>query len=330
MAAKIAAYFGPKHGILYANLLRIPSLIAFALVPIAGSHTLLAIICFGVLQQMAAALYDLCYLVGFSKVRSIGNSGKELGTMQIVERVAKVISPLIGGTLASLYSPEVTIIVACVAFSVAAVPLFRSVEPTMTRAKLRLRGFPFRLAARSLVSESVVGVDFVASGLVWSLFITIFVFHGTKEGIYATLGGLASLGVLISIVAAWVFGKLVDRRKGHILLTVGALANTVIHLFRPFASTPSSVVGVNMVNETATSAYALPFTRVMFDVADTSGYRITYMMYIEMVVNIGAAGACILLWLLVTHFGIEPGMKTIFVVAALYELLLLLSRRAAK
>lgn len=330
LAAKIIAYFGPKHGILFANFLRIPSLIAFSLVAGAGDKALIAVIVFGVLQQMAATLYDLSYLVDFSKVRHLDRSGRELGTMQVIERAAKVVSPLVGGMLASVYSPQVTIIVACVAFSLAAIPLFRSIEPTATKAPLKIAGFPWRMTAKSLVAESAVGVDFVVSGMVWSLFITIFVFADTKDGIYAALGGLASLGVLASILAAWTFGRLVDRKKGDVLLAVGTIINSLLHLFRATVTTPAGVMGANIVNETATSAYALPFTRVVFDVADSSGHRIAYLMFIEISVNIGDFLACILLWQLVVHGGDEFGLKFMFVMAALYELLLLLARRAAR
>lgn len=327
IVAKYAAYFGPKHGILLANVIRIPSLIAFALVP---EYGVWAIIAFGVFQQLSSAMYDLCYLTDFSKVKSSLHAGKEIGTMQIIEKVAKVLSPLVGGAIASMYSPRVTIIVACVLFVASAWPLFKTIEPTMTRSRLRIAGFPWRLALRSLVSQSVVGFDFVASGMAWTLFVTIFVFASLGEGTYAALGGLASLGVLISMAAAWAFGQIVDRHKGGLLLLVGALANSIIHLFRPFATTPAGVMGINIANETATSAYAMPFTRVMFDVADSSGFRITYLMFIEMAVNIGAAIGCFVLLGCIHWLGVQGGLMAFFVVAAAYEVLLLFSRRAAK
>ena len=325
VAAKYASYFGPKHGILLANILRIPSLIAFALVPIYGFP---AIMVFGAFQQMSSALYDLCYLIDFSKVKNSINAGKEIGTMQIIEKVAKVISPLIGGVIASIVSPQATILLACALFVVAALPLLRTVEPTMTRTKLRLRGFPWRLAMPSLISESVVGFDFIASGITWTLFASLFIFANSGNGVYAALGALASLGVFISILAAWVFGQLVDRHKGKILFTVGVISNSLIHLFRPFVMNPAGMMGVNIANETATSAYAMPFTRLLFDVADTSGFRITYMMFIEMTVNAGAAIGCLVLALMVFLMGEGLGMQIMFVVAAIYESLLLNSRRS--
>ena len=323
-AAKYAAYFGPKHGILLAHIVRIPSLVVFALVPAYG---LPALIAFGVLQQVSMAMYDLCYMVDFSKVKHSIHAGKEIGIMQIVEKVARVVSPLVGGVVASLYSPQVTIVLASIMFLLAAVPLFKTVEPTMTRVKLRIAGFPWRLALPSLIGQSAVGFDLIMSGMVWTLFVTVVILGSMGSAVYAALGGLASLGVLASMLAAWVFGRIVDKHKGGTLMTVGVVANTILHMFRPFVTSVAGVMGVNIVNETATSAYALPFMRHIFDVADTSGFRITYMMYIEVALSVGAALGCGVVYLCVELLGVQYGLMAAFMIAAAYELLLLISRR---
>lgn len=327
VAAKYAAYFGPKHGILAANILRIPSMIAFAFVP---EYGLVPIIIFGVLQQMSSTLYDMCYMIDFSKVKHAIHAGKEIGMMQMVEKFAKVISPVIGGVIASIWSPEVTIILASILFVFAALPLLRTVEPTPTRAKLKLSGFPWRLAKPTLISYSVVGFDFVASGMAWTLFITIFVFASLGDNVYSALGALASFGVLVSIAASWTFGQMIDKKKGDVLLVAGTLVNIVLHFFRPFAASPPSVIGVNMVNETATSAYAMPFTRATFDVADSSGSRLAYMMYMEMTLNFGAALGCFVMAIGIWMLGEKSGLTLVFLVAAVYQLLMLASTRQAK
>ena len=257
VAAKFIAYFGPKHGILLANLLRIPSLGAFALVPIAGDNALWAIAAFGLFQQLSAAAYDIAYTTDFSKVKHAERAGREIGTMLVIEKIARVASPIVGGIIASMWSPQATIILAAVLFAFSALPLFASVEPTATRVKLRISGFQWRLALPSVISQSVVGVDYVVSGMVWTLFMTVFIFAGLHENIYMALGGLASLGVAVSMVAAWVFGRLVDRHKGDVLLVLGIVGNTITHLFRPFIGTTTGVMGVSVANETATSAYSL-------------------------------------------------------------------------
>ena len=325
--AKYAAYYGPKHGVLIANIVRIVSMISFAFVP---QYGLPAIIIFGVLQQISASMYNICYMINFSKVKHVLNVGKEIGTMQIIEKIAKMLSPIVGGVIASLWGPRVSILLASILFILAAVPLFRTVEPTASRMKLKFQGFPWRLARATLISQSVVGFDFVASGLVWSLFVTIFVFAELGDGIYSALGALASFGVLISVLASWTFGKMIDRRKGDVLLRAGVVANSVLHLFRPFTTNIAGVVGVNIVNETATSAYTMPFTRATFDVADSSGSRIVYMMYSEMMIDIGEALCCLLLAVGILLLGTHGGMVLVFAVTAVYELLMLTSTSQAK
>ncbi len=330
LMAKFVAYYGPKHGVLFASLLRILSLAAFAFVPVAGEYALLAIAAFGFFQQLSASAYEIAYTTDFSKVKHQAHAGKEIGTMQMIEKVAKVASPLAGGAIASAWSPQATIILAALLFLASVIPLFATAEPTTTRNRLRVSGFPWRLAAPSLVAQTVVGADFVVSGMVWTLFITVTIFTTLHDNIYVAIGGLASLGVLASVVAAWVFGKLVDKHRGGLLLTLGVIVNTITHGFRPFITTTPGVMGVSIVNESATSAYTLPLTRVLFDVADTSGFRITYLMFAEMCLAFGAALVSLLLWLALQFLAPYYAFAALFVFGAVYELLLLGCRRAAR
>jgi MFS family permease len=327
IAAWYVSYFGPKHGVLIAGLLRIPSLIAFMFVP---EYGLIAIILFGVFQQMSSSIYDISYWTDFSKVKSIIHPGKEIGTMLIFEKIARIISPVVGGVLATAASPQATILVAAVLFVASAIPLLRSVEPIPTRSRMKFKGFPWRYATPSLISQSATGFDFVTSGLVWSLLLTVVIFGTYGDGAYAAIGGLASIGVLTSVVTAWTFGKLVDKHQGDTLLSFGTIANAIIHVFRALISTPVSAVMVSIANETATSAYSIPFTRVIFDVADGTGFRVTYIMLVEMMLSIGAFLACIVFAICVLVLGDVGGIKAMFIVAAAYEFLLLVSRRQAK
>lgn len=324
LAGKVAAYWGPKHTALVGNLLRIPSLIFFALA--AQSH-LPAVLLFGLFQGLSIAFYNVGYTVDFSKVHNPLHVGKELGTMQLVEKIARVSSPLIGGVLAAVSSPQVVIVIAIVAFMVSAVPLFRSIEPTKVKSRLTFRGFPWRLATNSLLAQAATGVDFVASGLVWTLFITTVVFGNEGNRIYATIGALASFGVFISMVTSWTFGRLIDRHKAKELIVVGAVGNMIVHAFRPFVAAPAGVVATNITSETATGAYAMSLVRVMFDVADRSGYRILYVVYAEMITNVGCALTCAVWWLTMQWFGVEFAFNAVFIFAAMGVLLLIAACR---
>lgn len=327
LAAKYVAYAGPKHAVLVANIIRVFSMVALALVSTYGFP---AIIAFGLFQQAAIALYALGYLVDFSKVRHLEHTGKELGTMQLIEKAARVVSPIIGGLLATFFSPIVVILVSAVLFVASSIPLFRTVEPTKTRARIVFEGFPWRASFVSFVAQFSAGYDYIASSLAWVLYVTIVVFAGVGVAVYSNLGWLLSIGVVASMVATWFFGKVVDRRSGDILYSAGAITNSVIHLFRAFTTTPVGVAGINVANETMTTAYVLPFMRLQFDLADNSGHRILYMTLTQMAEALGEAVACAIFALIFWVFGHQSGFQFFFVTAAAFELLLLTARRYTK
>lgn len=321
--AAYAARFGPKHGILLANLLYIPSMIIFPLTPQLGLLGFGIVIVF---QGFSAALYDLCYKIDFSKVKSAEHAGKELAFMAIIEKIAKGVSPFVGGFLALLAGPQATIWASALLFLLASLPLFRTGEPITGHQKLVFRGFPWRLAVRSWIAEIGVGFDATVSGVVWSLFIVIAVLQSTGNQVYAELGALMSVILFASLISSYVFGRIIDRRRGGELLKYGVLMNSVVHLMRPFAGNPVMVAGVNMANETATTGYMMAYLRGIFDTADLSGYRVTFLGFCEMALNAGAAIAAGIGLVLVLALGDADGFRMLFYVAAVGSLAILVSK----
>lgn len=318
--AKYAAVFGPKHGILLSNLLYIPSMIIFTFVPEWG---IVALIITGILQGTSATMYDLCHLIDFSKVKSFDHAGKEIAYMNIVEKVATGLSPLVGGLLAFLAGPKATMLAAALLFALASIPLFRTGEPTPVHQKLVFRGFPWRMAWRSLLAETAVGFDGLASGTAWSLLVAVAIL-GIDSGnrVYAELGALLSVVLLVALAASYAYGSLIDKRRGKQLLQIAGIANALVHLVRPFVTTSQFVAAVNASNEVATTGYGMAFTRGMFDTADLSGHRITYLGCIELVVNIGSLLAGVSIFLFVCLFGDIAGMRSFYFFAAAVALLI--------
>lgn len=323
-AAKYVARFGPKHAIFVANLLRIPSLVAFAF---ASEYGLPAIIVFGLFQQAAVSLYTIAYLDDFSKVKHSDHAGKEIGYMDIIEKFSRAVSPLVGGALATAVSPNAAIILAALLFTLAALPLFRTAEPVATGMRLRLRGLPWRHIWRSCATSFADGYDFVVSGVVWTLFISVIVFAGSGNEVYAIIGGLASLGVVVASLSAYMFGQLIDKHRGLELMVSSAMGKSMVHLFRPFATSVPGVAATGIVSEITATGYMMAFIRIVFDRADSSGNRLGYLSVLEVVRNIGAAAATTMMVLLVWLAGDYAGFAFSFVVAAFVHLLFLLSRR---
>lgn len=323
-AGIFAAKIGSKKGILTANILYIPAMIALGFVPEAGIP---ALIIAGVCMGISGTLHEICYFVEFSRVKSMAHAGKEIGFMNILEKIAVGVSPVIGGFIALLFGPSVTMWVAGLLFIFAAAPLFRTADRVEKHQRIVIKGFPWKVAMPSIYARAGVGFDIVATGTVWGLFIAIIIFPNFNNEIYVVLGILASITIVVAIASSYIFGKLIDNRRGGMLLRVGVIADSLIHASRAMVTTPAGVVGVNITDEVATTAQTMAFTRGMFDTADLSGHRVMYLMGIEIMSMLGAALACgvLLLCLMLTN-NVEVGMRIFFVISALAILMIMSAR----
>lgn len=313
-SALIIARIGPKHGTLISNILAAISMLFLPFVP---EYGVWAIAAWGFMQASSTCLYDLCYLVDFSKVKNVDHAGKEIAFMNILEKIATGISPVVGGALAFIAGPQIVMLLASVLFLIAALPLLKTVEPTLTHQKIDFRGFPWRTTWRSLVAETGVGFDNFVTGTAWILFIAVVIFAGDGHEVYAKVGALASVALVAALVASYTFGKLIDRRRGGDLLKAGTILNSFIHAMRIFVTTPVSIIFANILNEAATTAYSMAFTRGLFDTADYSGKRIAYLFLIEVVVNLGNAIAALVFAVILSFAPVDMGFKIFFVVSSL-------------
>lgn len=294
-AALILASQGPKHGLLYANVLFAFGMLALFNIEHYG-FGMLIIWC--VIHSFAGTLNNLCYMVDFSKVKHSDHAGKELGYMSIIEKIAAGLSPVIGGVLASVFSPLAAIFLSATLFLLSAVPLMQTKEPIKTHQKLRFHGYPWRLTRSNYIAQAAVGVDIFASASAWSLFIAMIVFANDGQEIYAKIGALASFTVLVALVSSFAYGRLIDRQAGGQLLSFAVLANSLTHILRPSVNSVFGVIGNNIANEATTTGYNMAFTRGIFDTADRSGFRVTYLFLLEIAANSGAALAALYLALL--------------------------------
>lgn len=317
-SAYVIAKIGPKHATLMSNLLYVPALLILTLLPEYGMFSLVG---FGLFQAVSSAMYEMSYLVNFSKVRAEEFIGKEIGYMHMLERLAGGLSPVLGGFVAFLFGPQATLIVASILFAGAALPLLFTPEPVRLNQKITYHGLPWRKIYRGVRAELSIGVDLLVSGTSWSLFVALAIFGETTNSIYAKLGILASITIIAAIISAKAFGMIVDRKRGGELLRVGVVLNVMTHLCRPFVSTPLGAVLINASKEVATTGYAMPFTKGMFDMADNlPGYRIVYVSIMALTASVGAALAALIVAGFTMFFNEIHSLQLSFILAAVTTL----------
>ena len=319
LSGYFVGFFGPKHGILISNLLYVPAMVSLGLMPIFGD---ICILMWGIFMAISGSVYYTCYMVDFSKVKNVEHAGKEIAFMNILEKIAVGVSPIIGGLVALYFNLGVVIWMAAALFAFSALPLFWSGEPVKTNRKLNFIGFPWRMTFRSMFAQVGVGFDYVTTAMAWSLFIVIAIFPGAGWDIYVKLGFLSSVTILAAIAASYTYGRIIDRSKGGRLLKYSVIANALVHVSRPFATTPASIVGTNITNEVATMGYNMSFMRGVFDTADMSGHRTMYFCISGIIIDIGGALACSVLLACVSIYGNIYGLRAFFFFAALFVLLI--------
>ncbi|MFS8120210.1 MAG: hypothetical protein ACMG55_17245, partial [Microcoleus sp.] len=100
----------------------------------------------------------------------------------------------------------------------------------------------------------------------------------------------------------------------------GTIGNSVIHMTRPFISTPGGAVALNMVNEFSTTAYSMPYMKSVFDVADSlPGYRIAYLSLMEFANSLGSSLIFVIALLCVLAVG-TSGLKLTYIITAILTL----------
>lgn len=320
-AAKAVAYTGPKHGMFWANMMMIPALLIFSALPVLGVWAVAGY--FG-LQGLSLVLYEISHKVNFSKIKNAAHAGREIGVMNVMDKIAAGASPLIGGVIAWYGSPQLTLWIAAFLLLCSAAPLFLSEEQITTRQKISFRGFPFRLIWRSLRAQLAIGADVSATGVLWPLLLVVAVFTsaaGEHDAVYAQVGSLASITLIVGFVISRVFGRLIDKNRGGDLLRYATAANAGVHLLRLTVTTPAGAVVLNILNEIATIGQSMAFMRGMFDLADRSGYRISYFALIEIATYTGSLLLYIVTAVSIHQYGEQIGLTVAFSVAAVVVLL---------
>lgn len=323
-SAAFVARFGPKHAMLVANIFSIPSLIAFSFLDDIGVWALLV---YTLCQGTSMTLYGIAHLTDFSKVKSDEKAGREISYMNIIDKLAAGVSPLIGGLIAWFVSPEMTMWIASGLLLIAAIPLMRTAEPVMRGQKLDFRGFPWRQTWRSIRAELAIGVDTASIMVIWPLFLAVVVFADTGAAVYVSIGALSAVTVFVGLFVSHFYGIMIDRRRGGELLRYATIGKSVTHMTRPFITTPIGALLANILNETAAAGYAMAFMRGMFDLADRTGHRIVYIMFVEGALNVGGAIICAIAYgvLSITTDG-HFGLSMTFVISGVLTMIIMTAR----
>ena len=324
LAGYTVARVGPKHTMVIGYLILMVSTGLFLTLPQINWPIWLV----GGVWGASTSFFYIPFHVDFSKVKHRKHGGKELGFMNIMERIGNTLGPLLGGVLATLFGGQFIFLLAAVLLVVGLIPLFQTAEPIKVNQKLNFRNFNIDHLKRDFISVIALGIENTLSMYLWPLFLGLYVITG--NGVYVKLGIITSVSIVVSISSAQLIGKMIDRYQGRRLLRVSAGINAAVHLIRPFVSSLPVALGINMANEAVTPGYKMPYVKGWYDAADDlPGHRIVYITSMEWVGSITKATLYWVLALLTLVVSTRVVLNLGFVIAAIASIVIMSERFSA-
>jgi MFS family permease len=320
-SAYTVAKIGPKHTMLIGYIFLTCSTAMFLTIQSVAWPVWLI----GIIWGASASFFFIPFHVDFSKVKHKKHGGKELGFVQIMERVGGALGPIIGGVIATVFGAQYIFLVATILLIIGILPLFRTAEPVKLKQQLDFISLPYRKLKRDYFSAAAIGVENTLCIFLWPLFLGLFVL--LDKTVYVKLGLLSTASISVSILAAYIIGKTIDKHKGRPLLRVSAIVNALVNIVRPFVTTFPIAFMVNVANEVITAGYRMPYYKGLYDAADDlPGYRIVYLSTIEWFSSLIKAS---MWWLLVLLTAVISTYSVIFVgfsIAAIASCLIMIER----
>lgn len=313
LAGWLVGRFGPKHIMRLAFLVQLAS----ALLLIHIEVLPLVIPFLALVTSIGARFYFIALNTDFSKVKHGEKSGKEVGWMQVMEKAGGIGGPILGGALATYIAPVATFWAAGLAFFVATIILMLSPEPVRTRQKVGYKKLFNRKNWRAYASFSFMVSENSISMWLWPIFLTVVVF---TTDVYLKLGFVTSLATVVAMLLAEPVGRLIDGKRGSLVITYATSLNSIVHLCRPFVGGLFGSVAVSSVNEPVTIAYRVAMLKGFYDSADDyPGQRIAYLALNEAIGDIFRSTTWLVLF--VSSFFLSPWAVCAvgFVLGALYS-----------
>ena len=313
LSVYLIAYFGANRCLLTSNFIYIPALLSFSMLDQWGEW---AIAWGGLFMAFSTVLHNTSYNVLFSEIKSSNNCGKELGYMIIFQKLAGIVTPLIGGLLASRFGAEISMWVATGLFIVAAISLLNAQAVAKKHHYLNFHGFPWRAYMSMIIGQFGRGFNVVTVNF-WPFYMMLFVVP--TIGAYQLIGSVGSLSAAVMFVMAFGLGRLLDRypHYGVWFFRWGVVLESVIMAVRLFITSMLGVVLSEVGYSVANLVYLMPYSKARFDAADKSGSRVVMELAMIFAWNFSSLVASIVLLACLIYIpDTKQALMTFFTIAS--------------
>lgn len=315
-AGQIIEKIGYRWGILWGIVFQICMLLFLLLAE--GDYRWLLVT--ATMSGMVVLFYWISRLALFSDDGVDEKFGEEMGMVTMLERGTSILAPFLGGVIIAGAGFKVLFVLGVVLLLISIVPLF-FMPYHEHKDGISWRHF-LRFLKRENNKKLILGffgrgMEDLVSNWVWPLF--AFIIIGTFEG----LGAVTSIVMVVSVLMAFIVGRLFDRNraKGGLedekIYWVGSVITAITRFTRSFAGSMLGVVGWDSLTKMVAPFYWIPFSSYRA-VAAGKVSPVEFLSYRAMIYSLGSAMMALLA---ITMIGWPAGWNWIFGVGALGILL---------
>jgi MFS family permease len=306
--AKIAAYKGYEHSILYSSFFMV---LYWALL-FASQEVNFWIYLAPVALAIQKALYWPAFYADMARFSSVDQRGRENSGLYALVSIIFILGPLLGGFLLDEFGYSTLFIVVTTLTLVSNIPLFSTLEK-FTPKEYR---YSDTLALYKRFPKQMIGYWGFGEELVQLTIWPIFIFMTVPD--FFKLGTIISISTLIATAIMLYVGVLTDRGGAkQILIRMFSIFNALFWFIRPYFPTLKGIFASNTLGTITKNSLVVPVTSLTYDHANET-HIMPYSVFFEQNLIIGKIlmMVCVLVALQFTTSFIP-----IFFLAGLFSLL---------
>ncbi|MEX1113260.1 MAG: hypothetical protein WED32_02285 [Patescibacteria group bacterium] len=188
----------------------------------------------GAAAALADAFSDNARHLFIPRIMQDRAKSSSLATLEIMGQVADFLGPLVGAMIGIFLGADWLLAIALVVLTVTYFPLRamgRIAAFDGTTLRFTFRGAP----PRDLIANFCQCADESIGLMLWPIYLAIFL------GTFETIGAVAGLTALVTMIVVWVAGRRGDRGRLEPVLRQGTYALSAMNLLRTLAVTPGSI-----------------------------------------------------------------------------------------
>lgn len=178
--------------------------------------------------------------------------------------------------MAFLFGPSISLLTSLLFLIFAVVPIAKldeNIKPAFDFALLR-KNRPKQF--KDLKFQFLVGIDIFANTNAWRMFLPVIIFSLGSNEVYAKTGLVTTLTLVISIMAAKIYGRVIDKKHGQAVIIFTSIVTAVVHFIIPFTRKAGHAIGLKFIGDIMTTGHDISVTRGQFDNSERSNNKLMY------------------------------------------------------